>query len=144
VSEFYDRLGVAISMQEWSELNRDRAYKRIDETQVGDLWVSTIWLGLDHGFGFHSGSPTIFETMVFGPGSWSELYCQRYATEAEARDGHRSAVLVAKARQRGWAKHTRDENRRQMKYMIKLLNQKNRTELEELLLRSWLRRKGRT
>lgn len=39
-----------------------------------------------------------FETMVFKDGDWGELDCDRYSTEAEARDGH--ASMVAKWREK--------------------------------------------
>jgi hypothetical protein len=70
-------------------------------------WISTVWLGLNHRFGL--GPPLIFETMVFPPKltmrpigidgfkivipwikrGYSDLDCDRYSTEAEAREGHK-------------------------------------------------------
>jgi hypothetical protein len=73
----------------------DLDYKRVARTTVSNASesfdVSTVWLGIDHGFG--DGAPTIFETMVFRSGKWTDLECARYATEAEARKGH--ATMVA-------------------------------------------------
>lgn len=69
--------------------------KRVALTEVGDVKVSTVWLGIDYNFG-GSERPLIFETMVFG-GEHDEL-CHRYSTEAEALAGHAevcSAVLRA-------------------------------------------------
>ena len=44
----------------------ESANRRVDETQIGDASVSTVFLGIDHSFG--SGPPLLFETMVFcGP-----------------------------------------------------------------------------
>jgi hypothetical protein len=40
-----------------------RANRRVKETYVGDLCVSTIFLGLDHSW--HEGPPVLWETMVF-------------------------------------------------------------------------------
>lgn len=68
-------------------------YARIGLDEVGDARVSTVWLGLDHGF-LPGGPPLIFETMIFG-GDYAD-YCQRYATEAEAAAGH-AAVVAALA-----------------------------------------------
>lgn len=56
--------------------------------------VSTIWLGLDHGFG--TGPPVIFETMVFGDDS-EDLDVARYSTEQQARDGHTEMVTIVAA-----------------------------------------------
>ncbi len=44
----------------WFEIDDNR---RVAETFVGDVRISTVCLGLDHGFG---GQPEWFETMVFG------------------------------------------------------------------------------
>ncbi|HEC67152.1 MAG TPA: hypothetical protein ENI23_17885 [bacterium] len=52
-------------------------------------WVSTVWLGLDHQFGF--GKPLIFESMIFFK-SWSDLGMDRYSTRRGAFKGHRAMV----------------------------------------------------
>lgn len=61
------------------------------ETLENGLWISTVWLGLDHNYG--EGRPLIFETMVFKKkGDWSELDMDRYSTEKEAIKGHERMV----------------------------------------------------
>jgi len=78
-------------------LCRDVDYKRIAEDTLAEngLWVSTVWLGLNHNWG--DGPPLIFETMVFrSQAEFHDLDCDRYATEAEAREGH--TRMVAKWR----------------------------------------------
>lgn len=62
----------------------------------GDVHVSTVFLGLDHGFG---GEPLLFETMIFG-GELDETQ-DRYTTRAAAEDGHRRYVEQARAAQEG-------------------------------------------
>jgi hypothetical protein len=57
--------------------------RRVACTTVGDVAVSTAWLGLDHGGG---GVPLIFETMIFGGEFDGEM--QRYHTEEDALEGH--------------------------------------------------------
>jgi len=110
---YYDRDGNAISMRTWSEMTqadhvRMRAWesgdldereepwtnKRVGDTNVGELRVSTVWLGLNHAFG--PGPPLIFETMVFGLDDGEELMF-RYSTLEEAEAGHLRVVnrLVA-------------------------------------------------
>ena len=49
-----------------------------------------MWLGLDHSF--LGGRPVIFETMVFGGPHDGD--CERYCTEAQAREGHERVVAV--------------------------------------------------
>ncbi len=64
-----------------------------DELLPTDVWVSTVFLGLDHAFG--GGTPILFETMIFGGPLDQEQ--DRYATREEALIGH--AEWLAKAQQ---------------------------------------------
>jgi hypothetical protein len=71
----------------------DPANKIIEQTQLPNCWVSTVFLGLDHGFS--DGAPLVFETMVFpSKDDLHELDCERYSTLAEAKAGH--ARLIEK------------------------------------------------
>jgi hypothetical protein len=57
--------------------------------EVSDDRVSTVFLGLDHGFGLNGDSgPILWETMVFPE---CEV-CERYRTYEEAIEGHRRIV----------------------------------------------------
>jgi hypothetical protein len=85
--EIYDRAGNPITLEEWGRLRENREYVVVEKTTVGDVEVSTVWLGLDHGIGR---GREIFETMLFGEETGEEQH--RYATEAEALDGHRRIV----------------------------------------------------
>ena len=75
----------------WFEDNRDK--RRVAATDIfpGKLWVSTVFLGIDHGFGM--GPPLLFETMVFDE-SGNDDDCERYTTWEEAEAGH--AKIVAR------------------------------------------------
>jgi hypothetical protein len=91
MSRYYDRQGKSIDAGEWGRLSAIPEYKRVASTKGSGRWVSTIWLGLDHGWG--GGPPLIFETMVFavdkgGDVNWGDLDADRYATEEEAKAGH--------------------------------------------------------
>lgn len=90
----YDREGRPIEMWQWCMLVESFDYKVIEKSQLPDgTEVSTVWLGLDHGFG--GGPPLIFESMTFPPpGSEAKQDQDRYVTEEEARAGH--AAMVAK------------------------------------------------
>jgi hypothetical protein len=88
---YYDRQGRLVSAAQWQARFNDARYKIVARDRVNGWLVSTVWLGLDYSFG--SGPPLIFETMVFSPGNDpEEEYCDRYATEAQARAGHRYAL----------------------------------------------------
>lgn len=69
----------------------DLSNNRVDYTEVGELRVSTVFLGLDHNF-TGKGPPILFETMVFG-GTLEEMG-QRYHTEEEALKGHLEIVTL--------------------------------------------------
>lgn len=72
---------------EWYE-NADR---RVAEDTIGEYWVSTVFLGLDHRFD-DEGPPLIFETMIKHKIDGWMNYQNRYATWEEALKGHNEAV----------------------------------------------------
>lgn len=85
----YDIDGRAIRHAEYLQLlerKRTENYHRVAIDHIELYEVSTVWLGLDHGFG--RGAPLIFETMVFLDGTVEDTYLQRYATKEEAMAGH--------------------------------------------------------
>lgn len=97
----YDREGLPITMERATELHGDFDYVKVARTTVTDLAdltvsfdVSTVWLGFDHAFG--GLAPIIFETMVF-QGSFREMTCDRYSTEAQALAGHTAMVVTVAA-----------------------------------------------
>jgi len=59
----------------------------VEETQIGDVKVSTVFLGIDHAF--IGGEPLLFETMIFG--GEEDGYQNRYSTWDEAVKGHQFA-----------------------------------------------------
>jgi hypothetical protein len=48
----------------WFEKARD--LRIIRQSEVGPIWISTVFLGLDHNYS-DDGPPHLFETMAFGP-----------------------------------------------------------------------------
>ncbi len=68
--------------------------RRVAETSIDEFRISTVFLGLDHGFG--KGDPLLFETMVFSP-EGDPLQMNRYFTWEEAKEGHRAFVEEYKA-----------------------------------------------
>src|SRR5262245_17445389 len=115
----WDRQGNPLDLMEWARLMEDPEYRRIADTTIGDYWISTVWLGIDHGFGM--GVPIIFETMIFdarpevrarrelplrvflalGGEEREDLLPLdgdqwRYATEEQARRGHVEACELVR------------------------------------------------
>lgn len=102
---YYDRKGRQIGMMDWARLHEDRDYLVVAQHWVRGWMVSTVWLGIDHGFStmFSGGPhvPVIFETMIFAPGDVRlggdddlDEYQERYATEEAAQAGHDRALAA--------------------------------------------------
>lgn len=92
----YDREGKPISLKEWSRLRAEAGddYVIVQKTKIGESEVSTVWLGIDHGFG-RTHAPMIFETMIFGGELDGEVW--RYSTEEQARAGHAEVSVLTRA-----------------------------------------------
>lgn len=69
----------------------DRVVKK---TKLPDCEISTVFLGLDHGYD-PSKPPLIFETMVFGGKFDQEM--ERYSTWDEALSGHQTMIEKVKS-----------------------------------------------
>ena len=68
--------------------------KIVAQDQVGDAFVSTVFLGLDHAFldhAFNEDRPVLFETLVMGDERDHDVW--RYHTWQEAVAGHDTTVL---------------------------------------------------
>lgn len=76
---------------EWGRRFGDIAARMVAKSTVSvggkELRVSTVFIGLDHGFG--DGPPLLFETMVFGD---DDDRTRRYSTWDQAADGHIEVV----------------------------------------------------
>lgn len=87
MSEYYNRDGERITQLAWAaSFDQDR---QVASTLLGDVRVSTVWLGINHNWG--DGPPLIFETMIFGLADDDEV-CWRYPSEIEALRGHIKAI----------------------------------------------------
>ncbi len=71
----------------------DTADRRVKLDKIGDITVSTVFLGLYYSFG--QGEPLLFETMIFG--GEHDDYQERYSTWEEAEAGHAKALTMIKA-----------------------------------------------
>jgi len=91
---YYDRDGSPMPTSKWTWLfSYFEEYRLVEQTEIGQLLVSTVWLGIDHSFGYGD-EPIIFETMVFGLSDEWDEYMQRYSTEEEAKRGHEQVVTA--------------------------------------------------
>lgn len=82
-----DGVPVRTTVQAWAALRDDQ--KRVALTELGDVRVSTVFLGLDHDFS-GKGPPILWETMVFGGPHDGDQ--DRYTSHADALAGHEAMV----------------------------------------------------
>lgn len=85
---------VPCSLEEWGlqleEMKKNKT-KHVADKTINDKRISTVWLGLDHGWDAN-GEPLLFETMVFDGEDYHDIYCDRYSTWEEAEEGHKKAI----------------------------------------------------
>jgi len=97
VNDYYDRQGNPIPMLMWAALYE--AGHRVALDVIGDVTISTVWLGLNHNFS-GIGPPLIFETLVFAvdrrPLGDLEDHMWRWSTEVQALAGHDQAVSMVR------------------------------------------------
>lgn len=86
------------AMEQWGKDFNDKKRILKQETLKNGFFISTVWLGIDHGFGI--GKPLIFETMVFVKNKFADLDMARYSTEQEAIAGHKKMVAKWKRKKR--------------------------------------------
>lgn len=88
------RVPIPCTLDEWALWFRGPdCHRVVARTTVGDRYVSTVFLGLDHYFGNDpEHPPVLFETMVFIGGSSLEDECHRYSTWEDAYWSHREVV----------------------------------------------------
>lgn len=71
----------------------ESADRHVAQATIGDVQVSTVFLGLDHSFE-RDAEPLVFETMIFG--GEHDGYMDRYSTWLEAEEGHQRALAMVK------------------------------------------------
>lgn len=83
---------VSCSTKEFAKFMSLGENKRVAEDFVGDMHVSTVFLGMNHNIG--RGRPLFFETMIFGGGL--DQMVNRCSTYDEAEGMHKEMVEFAK------------------------------------------------
>jgi hypothetical protein len=96
MSEHYTLIGQT-AVEEPDLLTWARSFEEDDrivkQEDVGNVWVSTVFLGIDHSF--NGGPPLLFETMAFYGRGGHDLLQYRCSTWAEAEAQHEGAVQEA-------------------------------------------------
>lgn len=87
---------VPVGLLTWAKWFEEKPSRRkVRVTTLGDVRVSTVFLGLDHGFSMDpNAKPILFETLVFGGRFDGEM--DRYASWDEAVKGHHRMVRKIK------------------------------------------------
>jgi len=82
----------------WARWFEKTSNRRLAKDQLSKtVWVSTVFLGLDHRYG--EGAALLWETMIFGlMGGDGCEYQERYESYDDALKGHKKAVHYAKER----------------------------------------------
>jgi hypothetical protein len=94
-----DKNVIPCDLNTWAEMFEDNEVRRvkldtINEGLHNEIVISTVFLGLDHGFGERD-KPFVFETMIFG--GENDQYQKRYVSYEDALKGHADAVKLVKA-----------------------------------------------
>ena len=82
-----------VNTKRWIEWLSTEPNKHVAEDFVGPYRVSTVFLGIDHGY--PGPRPVLYETMVFR--GWADRACERYCTREEARLGHEAMLARVRA-----------------------------------------------
>jgi hypothetical protein len=105
VSEFYDKDGTPLTLEQWGEKHHDRQYCQIGFDEFGVYAVSTVWIGIDHNFARlwdPTQPPLIFESAVINRGETHTHkmmpgvifhgieITERYSTLEQALAGHQA------------------------------------------------------
>jgi hypothetical protein len=73
----------------WLENNPEK--KAVKQDHVGDVFISTVFLGLDHSFPWDEDkTPVLWKTMIFG--GEHDQYQERYTSHKDALEGHKKAL----------------------------------------------------
>ncbi len=90
---------ISCSQEDWAHQKQGMygsEFKHVAKETVNDMWISTVWLGLNHAYPGDE-KPKIFETMILNEKKREWLdYEEHYSTWQEALDGHRRAVQWVK------------------------------------------------
>jgi len=84
---------IPCTLREWGDLYQNLCgnnKRRVGDSYVNDCHISTVFLGIDHGFGA-TRRPVLFETMVFD-NEGNDMFQSRCCTWDEAVKMHNHAI----------------------------------------------------
>lgn len=86
---------IPATLQQWGVF-MNKADRVVEQTYIGDIFISTVFLGIDHGTAWLDGrGPALtFETMIFRNDHGED--CWRYSTWDDAKIGHAAVVRRVK------------------------------------------------
>ena len=87
-----DHKPIRVGIVEWGKFFKSTDSRIVAQDQIGDAKVSTVFLGIDHGWG--DGAPVLFETMVFGGPHDQETW--RCCTWKQAEAQHEEACSLVR------------------------------------------------
>ncbi|MGB1290506.1 MAG: hypothetical protein ACPG5Z_00140 [Pseudoalteromonas sp.] len=90
MGRYFNKRGKPIKIRTWVTLMEDDDYRTIKKTHLKDVFISTVWLGLNHGM--NDENLLIFETMVFSENERGALDQARYGHLDAAKYGHAEMV----------------------------------------------------
>ena len=85
------RIKKAPDLLKWAHWMQTSPNRRVAVDRVGKVVISTVFLGLDRGWG--GAAPLLFETMIFGSKN-ADYYQERYTTYGQALKGHKRAIKM--------------------------------------------------
>lgn len=85
-----------VSLEESCKLYEDADMKVTQQDKIGEILVSTVFLGMDHGLlRSDTKMPVLWETMIFG--GEHDQYQERYTSHEDALAGHNKALELVKS-----------------------------------------------
>lgn len=78
-----------VSIEEGLKIYDDPEMKIVQQDRIDDVFVSTVFLGMDHGWNIDKDvnyKPVLWETMIFG--GEHDQYQERYTSYKDALRGH--------------------------------------------------------
>jgi hypothetical protein len=120
----FDKQGNPLTLGDFCELIADPDYKILQQEHLHPkMFLSTVWLGTDHGWGERH-KPVIFETMLFFDGEGG-MECWRACSVKEALKNHRRYA-------RQWYRKSKSQKRN---FLIPLVKKRRKEDFLSARLR---------
>lgn len=84
----------AKSTKHYHYWTRYSKYTAVKQDTINDIYISTVFLGLDHSHSRNNNIPVLWETMIFR--GVHDVYQERYSSIEAAKIGHQVALNLIK------------------------------------------------